>query len=124
MTRRLLVWLLTGTLLVAGALLIPGSPVYLLPELELLWTTSSSGKSPEEVKTAKPKEPELPPEEREYIWEIEHHGNLLVKYGFSPLAAAIQKADKAALTQILAEDFIGTDLGKPLKVEMVAGHVQ
>src|SRR5207248_7356444 len=30
---------------------------------------------------------ELAEAEREYLWAVEHHGNLLVKYGFGPLAA-------------------------------------
>src|SRR5262249_34837988 len=61
---------------------------------------------------------------REYIWEIEHHGNLLNKHGFARLAAALRDADRAALTKILAEDFTGIDLGKPQRTQVVAKHVQ
>ena len=59
------------------------------------------------------KEMELPEKERQYIWAIEHHGNLLVKYGFSGLAAALKNADVADLTRLLATDFAGSDLGRP-----------
>ncbi len=64
---------------------------------------------------------ELPPKERAYLWEIEHHGNLLVRHGFGPLAAALQKADAAALSRLLADDFAGADLNEPRRARAVNG---
>jgi hypothetical protein len=60
----------------------------------------------------------LPDEERARLWEIEHHGNLLAKHGFGPLAAALQKADAAALERLLAADFHGTDLERPTEAAL------
>jgi len=34
---------------------------------------------------------ELPEAERQYLWEIEHHGNLLVKHGFTPFLEALEE---------------------------------
>jgi hypothetical protein len=59
---------------------------------------------------------ELPTAEREYIWEIEHHGNVQGKRGFSRIAEALKNADAAALSRLLAEDFAGTDLREPGRV--------
>jgi hypothetical protein len=71
-----------------------------------------------------PPEMQLPEAERSYIWEIEHHGNLLVKHGFGPLAQALKAADAAALTRALAVDFKGADLGDPDRVRSSAGHAE
>src|SRR5262245_55135097 len=35
--------------------------------------------------------------QREYLWDIEHHGNVLVRYGFRPLADALSRADRQAV---------------------------
>jgi hypothetical protein len=59
---------------------------------------------------------ELPEEDRKYLWEIEHHGNVLVKHGFGPLAEALKRADAADLGRLLADDFAGGDLGQPRAV--------
>ena len=59
---------------------------------------------------------ELPDDEREYLWQVEHHGNVLVKHGFGRLAAALRAADRAALARLLADDFAGTDLADPRRV--------
>ena len=45
--------------------------------------------------------------QRQYLWEIEHHGLLLSKQGFSRLADALTRQDAAALTAILAPRFKG-----------------
>jgi hypothetical protein len=70
-----------------------------------------------------PEEKELPEAERKYIWNIEHHGNLLVKDGFGPLAGALKGADAAALARLLADDFTGADLQKPRRVR-AAGYAE
>jgi HEAT repeats/FG-GAP-like repeat len=58
----------------------------------------------------------LPDADRKYLWQIEHHGNVLVKHGFGRLAAAIRTGDRAALAGLLAEDFRGTDSRDPERV--------
>jgi hypothetical protein len=45
--------------------------------------------------------------QREYLWDIEHHGLVLTKKGFSLLADALSKQDRRALTAVLAPDFKG-----------------
>ena len=66
---------------------------------------------------------ELPVAEREYIWEIEHRGNVLSKVGFRALAAAIKSGDSAALARLMADDFTGTDLGDPRRVRAASDFV-
>jgi hypothetical protein len=51
--------------------------------------------------------------EREFLWHVEHGGNLLVRYGFGSLAAALRKADGAALRAVLSDDFKGQVLREP-----------
>jgi hypothetical protein len=65
--------------------------------------------------------PELPEPERAYLWEVEHHGNLLVKHGFGPLADALARDDAAALARLLADDFAGGDLRDPRRVQATTG---
>lgn len=67
---------------------------------------------------------QLPDSERSYLWQIEHHGNVLVKHGFGPLAAALRQADASALTRLLAEDFSGTDLGQPERIRSMSGDME
>jgi hypothetical protein len=60
----------------------------------------------------------LDPEQKQYLWEVEHYGNLLSRHGFKELAAALQKGDGAALKRLLAADFTGETLGKPQEAEL------
>jgi HEAT repeat protein len=69
-------------------------------------------------------EPELPEDERQYLWEIEHHGNLLVKHGFGPLAAALKAGNVSALTKLMSADFAGADLREPRHLKAVAGSAE
>jgi HEAT repeat protein len=78
----------------------------------------------DQAKDDRPAAPELPEAERKYLWDIEHHGNLLVKHGFGPFAAALRTADAAALSRLLADDFTGTDLGRPHCVRAVNDYAQ
>jgi hypothetical protein len=47
--------------------------------------------------------------ERDYLWQIEHGGNLLAKYGFGPLAAALRQSDAPSLLALCAPDFQGRE---------------
>jgi hypothetical protein len=58
--------------------------------------------------------------EKVYIWDLEHHGNLLVKYGFRPLADALIKSDSKAVLALLAPGFTGQTLDKPHEVHMTS----
>src|SRR5437867_1094101 len=59
----------------------------------------------------------LPESERQYLWEIEHHGQLLSQIGFKEkLAKAIESGDTQALREILADKFEGSALANPRKV--------
>lgn len=60
-----------------------------------------------------PENMQLAESELGYLWDIEHHGNILVKYGFSRLAEALKKEDKAGLSRLMPEDFAGTVLDDP-----------
>jgi hypothetical protein len=59
-------------------------------------------------------------DEKAYIWDLEHHGNLLGKHGFKPMADALSRADRPALLNLLAADFTGQTLGNPREVRMSA----
>src|SRR5579871_4383522 len=52
-------------------------------------------------------DPKLDESERQFLWDVEHHGNLLNAHGFRRLADALQGADPRALADMLAEDFAG-----------------
>ena len=45
--------------------------------------------------------------EKKLLWDIEHHGNLLTKFGFKVLADALARADVPGMTEIFAPDFCG-----------------
>jgi HEAT repeat protein len=55
---------------------------------------------------------ELPESERAWLWQVENRGNELVKHGFGPLAQALEKADRQALSRLLADTFVGSDLAQ------------
>ncbi len=56
---------------------------------------------------------ELPDAEQKRLWEIEHRGNVLNKYGFEPLAAAVVRGDATELARFLAPEFAGSEPGTP-----------
>jgi hypothetical protein len=51
--------------------------------------------------------PTLPEADRQFLWDVEHHGNLLTAHGFKRLAEALRGADAHALTDLFAPDFTG-----------------
>ncbi|HKB02576.1 MAG TPA: FG-GAP-like repeat-containing protein, partial [Gemmataceae bacterium] len=65
---------------------------------------------------ARPDEFELPVPERKYLWQIEHHGNVLAKHGFGPFSTAVKAADPVALTRLLSDNFRGTEVQNPRRV--------
>lgn len=69
------------------------------------------------------KDMELAQEEREYLWEIEHHGNILVKHGLGRIADALKNADRNALSRLLADSFTGADQTQVKGVEVASDHM-
>src|SRR5262249_34986383 len=59
--------------------------------------------------------------ERERLWQIEHHGNLLVKHGFGPFADALKRGDAEALTRLFAADFAGEAPDRPRETRLRTG---
>jgi hypothetical protein len=55
-------------------------------------------------------------EQREYLWQIEHHGNVLSQVAFPALAGALKQADEKALANILATGFVGEFPDQPNEV--------
>jgi hypothetical protein len=55
-------------------------------------------------------------EQRQFLWQIEHHGNLLSRIGFPALATALREGDPEALARALATSFAGATLRKPVEV--------
>ena len=66
----------------------------------------------------------LPDEDRAYIWDIEHQGLVLKKYGFGPLKAALREENAAALLGLLAADFRGEVLGSPREIALASDAVE
>jgi len=58
----------------------------------------------------------LDEDERRYLWEIEHHGQILSQRGFPVLAQALRRPDPAALHQILAAEFRGAFPQQPRQI--------
>lgn len=52
-------------------------------------------------------------DQREYLWQVEHHGLILSRIGFARIADALKRADAAALRTLLADKFEGRSLGQP-----------
>jgi len=78
--------------------------------------------SVESVQTEPESEPAAPAlkvmdeEQRQYLWQIEHHGNVLSRVGFSALAAALKQDDEKALAGLLASGFTGEIPQQPTEV--------
>jgi hypothetical protein len=62
--------------------------------------------------------------EREFLWDCEHHGLVLGKYGLKALAEALRKADRAALERLLAPGFVGHALSRPRRVGVDKGYLK
>src|SRR5438552_3748824 len=55
----------------------------------------------------------LDQEQREFLWQVEHHGLLLSRTGFRAVADALVRADQVALRELLAPDFAGEVVREP-----------
>ena len=66
----------------------------------------SGGAAPGFIKSARP-ELSLPEKDREYLWELEHHGNVLKQHGFKRLSRAFAGRDREGLLELLDRNFDG-----------------
>jgi hypothetical protein len=55
-------------------------------------------------------------EQREYLWQVEHHGLILSRRGFSRIAKALKDNDAGALLALFADGFEGEVPGQPREV--------
>jgi hypothetical protein len=62
--------------------------------------------------------------QREFLWEVEHHGLALNRLGFQPLAAALKQGDRAELAALFAADFTGQVSEHPREVRLDSPAVQ
>jgi hypothetical protein len=62
--------------------------------------------------------------QREYLWQIEHHGMLLSKHGFGAVKAALVANNPLALSSLLAKDFTGSVYAQPREVRVTNDFLQ
>ena len=62
--------------------------------------------------------------ERQYLWEIEHHGLVLSRNGFKKLGEALGRADSKALSAFLSPAFVGQKPQKPNEVRVANDFVK
>jgi hypothetical protein len=58
----------------------------------------------------------LSKEQREYLWQVEHHGLILGRLGFPRIAQALKNDDPRAFLALCADGFEGEVLGQPREV--------
>ncbi len=109
------IWVLTGSLVLAGCQNGQSPPNGNDAE--------KPGKSPTASSQVDPSLP-LDKEQREFLFQVEHHGLVLGKHGFSRIAKAVSQADAGALRQLLADDFAGQVLHEPREVRLANDFVQ
>jgi hypothetical protein len=61
---------------------------------------------------------EMDEEQREFLWQIEHHGNILSQIAFPALAGALKQSDAQALAGMMAADFLGAAPYKPVETSI------
>jgi len=98
--------------------------------LGVRWYANSANPAASEILLADASSSEEPPpltlpsSEREYLWQLEHHGNLLTRHGFSALGGALRQGDAAALTALLSADFTGQVPQHPREARLDADFAQ
>ena len=112
---------------VAGRLRASGSPAEAVVTIPKADKSSTSARTADEIATPSWGRPEanagsrpaegaarddkaeltLGKEQREYLWQIEHHGLILGRVGFTRIAKAIKNGDAPASLPLLAEGFEG-----------------
>jgi hypothetical protein len=67
-------------------------------------------------KPAQPPLKGMDDEQSAFLWDIEHHGNVLNQILFPALAGALKQGDEKALAGMLASGFVGAALQEPKEV--------
>src|SRR5262249_31241850 len=67
--------------------------------------------------------PTLSESVREFLWDVEHHGNILNAHGFKRFADALRDADAQAMTVLLNSDFIGELPADPRETSIRDDHL-
>jgi hypothetical protein len=102
-----------------------GAAVVVCAGLGLFWYAGSSWRpdpeSPPPAETSPDSGLVMDQEQQALLWEVEHHGNVLGKYGFQVLARALERADGPALAALLAPDFRGELPENPHEVSLRTG---
>src|SRR5260370_19224697 len=79
--------------------------------------TSVEGRPSEaESESATPRMKVMDEEQRQLLWQIEHHGNVLNRVGFTAVGAALKKADERKLSRVTATGFFGAGSQQPQEV--------
>lgn len=84
-------------------------------------TLATLGEPLEGETAAESEKYELPEDDRRYLWKVENAGNILVKHGFGPLAAALKAGDRTAIAKMLAPGFVAADIREPKIVTSESG---
>ena len=63
-------------------------------------------------------------DQREYLWQVEHHGLVLARKGFTRIAAALKNDDAQALLALFADGIEGEMLGQPREVRFEHDAIQ
>src|SRR5262249_26878931 len=85
---------------------------------------SDQSRDPAPAGEADPKTVALDEEQREYLWQIEHHGNLLVKHGFGPLKQDLARDDAQPLARLRPRDFPGPVFAQPGEARLRNNFIQ
>ena len=65
----------------------------------------------------------LDQKQREFLWAVEHHGQVMSKKGFVPLANALSADDRESFIKLLAADFVGQVPRLPTEVKLSTDSV-
>ena len=85
------------------------------------WGTPESGAATSAGTTESEANLTLGKDQREYLWQVEHHGLLLSSVGFARIANALKNDDEEALRTIFVDGFEGEVLGKPREAQFEHG---
>lgn len=69
-------------------------------------------------------EPTLKKDQRAYLWEVEHHGLLLGRFGFARLARALRTDDTTDFLAVLSDGFEGRILDQPRETRSETGALR
>lgn len=90
---------------------------------EKLWLRPPPSAADEPAAEISPPSPTMADVQRQFLWEVEHHGQVLSQRGFRLFADALSRADVQALTGLLAPDFRGQVLEQPRAVRLANDFV-